>query len=77
MQDEKYDDCKPPYPPQGQCKGDPFTGGHNYAQNVTQNAQVALAAGTDFNLGAFYRCEVVSGPNLCQTNGIVEQGVAV
>eukprot|EP00054_Salpingoeca_dolichothecata_P016214 m.94675 g.94675 ORF g.94675 m.94675 type:complete len:813 (+) comp21873_c0_seq1:123-2561(+) len=54
MQDKKWDNCKPPYPPT-HCVGDPFSG-HNFTHTIGENAYAALVHGAvSFNCGPFYR----------------------
>ena len=53
MQDAKYDNCPPPYPPVS-CQPDSFPS-HNFTTTAVETANAALSAGTDLNCGPFYQ----------------------
>ena len=59
MQDEKWEDCQPPYPSQGgNCTPSHFPG-HNYTSTVDETARAALVdGGVDFNCGPFYKVQL-------------------
>jgi len=53
MSDEKWDNCKPPFPPLS-CTPDGFSG-HDYSEGAVGAVNAALGAGVDVNCGPLYR----------------------
>lgn len=58
FQDLKWDNCKPPYPPAGACRGEPFPGGHNYTFTAGDTVKAALRGGCDYNCGSLFRVQL-------------------
>jgi hypothetical protein len=64
MQDELWNQCKPPYPPApGQCTPNPFNS-HNYTSSVSETVYTAMhVGGVDYNLGDVRVCAPFPTPH--------------